>query len=122
MKNLLLKTLCDGLPYGLQVFALNKSFDGGIIGTLVGIKDGLIYLKGIVTPFTLEEVRPILRPMDSMTHEEIDYMVGDFLYDGNSLIKTDRINRYMEWLLKNHFDVYGLLPLGLAKKDGEALA
>jgi hypothetical protein len=48
---------------------------------------------------------------DKMAELDMEYTITQIKND--SLIWTSGLNRY-NWLIKNHFDVYDLIPMGLA--------
>lgn len=117
-KNFLLKDLCARLPYGVNVLAdCDKTFDQGLIGVLmriepyVGIKDEyqgkyLLYQYGVFTPSFVDEVRPYLFPLSSMTEEERIAIGNEFAYG--------QPHKAMDILHKRHIDYRGLIPKGLA--------
>ena len=126
-KQLLLKDLCSRLPYGVKVLAdLDKTFDGGCIGIVCTIEpyvgekfphlkgEYLLYQRGCLTPLILDEVRPYLRPMSSMTEEERkEYIrecnkVFSFRYGASSHYQVT------DWLNEHHFDYRRLIERGLA--------
>ena len=131
-KELLFKDLCARLPYGVAVLSdIDKEFDGGLIGMLcrvepyVGEKykklEGqyLLYQHGCFTPYTVEEVRPYLRPISSMTDEEReDFFKNDGVMSHNPNTDTWSITSFtikgIDWLNKHHFDYRGLIERGLA--------
>lgn len=53
-----------------------------------------------------DEIKPYLRPMDSMTDDEHEYYWGD----NNFINLCDRV----DWLNEYMFDYRGLIPMGLA--------
>lgn len=66
-------------------------------------------------PYTIEDIKPYLRPMSSMTKEERDE------YDSKRKHICDEYNRYcfdtiesIDWLNAHHFDYRGLIRMGLA--------
>ena len=74
-KELLLKDLSARLPYGVIVLEdIDKTFDGGCVSELVTITEikgeKMFLTKNSLTPVTIEEIRPYLRPMSSMTEKE----------------------------------------------------
>lgn len=109
-KELLLKDLCARLPYGVKVESIfinpdtkeRKScgievFDAT---SILMIRDGL------------GEFKPYLFPISSMTEELRREQEAHF-----TCIKHDMsfsICRYIEWCYKNHLDINGLIPKGLA--------
>ena len=66
--------------------------------------------------YTIEDIKPYLRTMSSMTEEEyneyrnIDNRSYTCPIDYAHIPASDRI----DWLLKNHFDYRELIPKGLA--------
>ena len=111
LKQLLLKDLCARLSYGVQVLAdIDKTFDGGIIGKVVGVNESLVYLEGVLTPFSLDEIKPYLRPMSSMTEEEKKEYKHLVAFSGNPIGSAS----FIDFLNAHHFDYRGLLEKGLA--------
>ena len=57
-------------------------------------------------------VKPYLRPMSSMTEEEVDeFTQFDVYADGEYVMPNYEA---IDWLNANHFDYCGLIPKGLA--------
>jgi len=115
-KELLFKDLCARLPYyGLMVQYKGEDFN------IIDIGFGRVTL---VKPFMsttsgsplIEEVKPYLRPMSSMTEEEIKEFTSiteNVLVIGKkytAILSIDSIN----WLNAHHFDYRGLIEKGLA--------
>lgn len=135
-KSLLFKDLCSRLPSGVQTLADSyKEFDGGVIGRLIGIvpytgkkydiQGHLFYQEGCLTPFTIEEIRPYLRPISSMTEEEFDDMFNQLYSAQEEFFRNcsniDTIGKFIandnvryDWLNEHHFDYRGLIERGLA--------
>lgn len=78
----------------------------------------------------IETVRPYLRPMSSMTEEEKSKLQSlqkyyfDEKYIGNNEWETIGKVYYntvesLDWLLANHLDYRGLIPMGLALEAPE---
>lgn len=112
-KQLLLKDLCARLPYGVKFLreSWNYELDQelSVIEILEDIdKDGYINNTKV---YTVEDIKPYLRPKSSMTEEEKEeYLkLGDIYYD----IYFDSINS-IDWLNAHHFDYRKLIPKGLA--------
>ena len=62
------------------------------------------------------EIKPYLRPMSSMTHEEkLEYRKTQWVYQADYCAPEyfDDLESY-DWLNKNHFDYRGLIRKGLA--------
>ena len=136
-KELLLKELCARLPYGVKVY--NTTFKNPEIQTLFGRisynefimketyksvegDDFQIVKEGIHYSGRLECIKPFLRPMSSMTEEEMnalrklgvcdDYAFHNNIYDTGILI--EEVFVVISWLLERHFDFNYLIEKGLA--------
>lgn len=123
-RELLLKDLCARSPYFVQVNingeiqTLNSwaDDDGNYFNFLSDESDGN-YGEG----FTLDEVKPYLRPMSSMTKEEKEEYRKACELDTEILSKHPMdetpfpaLYNSQDWLNENHFDYRGLIPKGLA--------
>ena len=106
-KDLLLIDLCARLPYGVII---NCNEEDEMLFTIA--ERGFL---GVNDRFLLEECKPYLRPMTSMTEEEKrnieHYLVlfknGVELYDEGIIFITNIYN-------KNHLDYRDLISKGLA--------
>lgn len=99
----LFRYLCEAFPYYLLV-----EWEGGIHSIeSINCYDE-VQLIGYNYTVPYYEIKPYLRSMDSMTSEEYDelckYASSKFIGD----------SKEREWLIINHFDYMGLIPLGLA--------
>lgn len=120
-QDLLLKDLCSRLPYGVKCqikgeedfepLKLKSFIQGkGFYAFDFYIKENLS-----LTFKELDEFKPYLFPLSSMTEEqdrEFSLLQVNTHKDG-FLYVCDCANM-MKWLLKNHFDIYGLIEKGLA--------
>ena len=113
-KELLLKDLNARLPYGVKIeitwwvmgegVGINTTLEPECIEELLNDEDGVI------------EIKPYLRPMSSMTEEEVEEYrnIDNRSYscpmDYAHIPASERI----DWLNKNHFDYRGLIPMDLA--------
>ena len=144
-----LKHIAPYLPYKLGV-ASGDEYDSilsniGIMGThydvyapnnytiyqLCKCEDGVFKYMG-VRPI---QVKPILRPLSSMTEKESDELediigcnfyiyisnngieIEENIIDpwyGKSVLRMETLNRIYEWLFSNHFDVFNLIENDLA--------
>lgn len=109
-RELLLKDLCARLPYGVKL----KSKNGEVV-TLVN------------PPTAIQDdcwnFKPYLRPLSSMTDEEINefILISDtVLWLGDKRSTCILSLEQMDWLNKNMFDYRGLIHMGhaLEAKDG----
>lgn len=119
-KELLLKDLCARLRSGVIVKVQYKDGEGWKVEDrkLLGIyEDGQVYVDCVYT--NIENVKPYLRPMSSMTEEEREEFrkVGGVM-SYNPQKDTWAISAFTpeayDWLNKNKFDYRGLIPMGLA--------
>ena len=138
-KELLLKDLCTRLPYGVIVLEdIDKTFDGGCISelaTITEIKGEKMFLtKNSLTPVTIEEIRPYLRPISSMTDEEKEKIafirdrdfqfVRKWIHD-ESIKETGNICPItcgeIDYCNKKHLDYRDLISMGLALEAPEGM-
>ena len=117
-KELLLQDLCSRLPYGVMVLVdIDKEFDGGYVSkltTITEIKGEKMFLtKNSLTPVTIEEIRPYLRPMSSMTEEE-EIIYEQLIKDVHYKPRPSTCCKLISWLKENYFDYNYLIDKGLA--------
>ena len=129
-KNLLLKDLSSRLPYGVKVYDIKSSINSSFMNLnhVNGVGEVFISYKLECRTALIEDVKPYLFPLSSMTEEQKQFFnnlpIGIDKYgdistkddlSGNSLY-TD-LELYLEvidWLNANHFDYRGLIEKGLA--------
>lgn len=127
-KQLLIEDLSARLPYGVCIAK------GDIIYPLTGINVALGYVELAVSErISIEEVKPYLRPMESMTDEEKKEFIHYSEYEVEESVNGRHYEYYLKdyvgtpenpicnynaivWLLKHHFDFRGLIKLDLATK------
>lgn len=128
-KLLLLKDLCARLPYGVKgIITYDKS---NTTFTVEGIDNNVLHLSDAEDCY-VEDFKPYLRPMSSMTEEEWKELncIGNIvpLYDGffgvdmrayckNGQPHYRRFSEFStieDWLNAHHFDFRGLISMGLA--------
>ena len=118
-KDLLLKDLCGRLRYNVQILAdTDKTFEGGLIGTLkvINLNRDWIEFQGVLTPFKFDKIKPYLRPMSSMTEEEMkEYNKAVF----KAKICKDDFATNIDWLNEHHFDFRNLIEKSLALEAPE---
>ena len=147
-KQLLLKDLCVRLPYGLKCyckiydedsdgFPLDTKHDGiGVLCTIYTDEGDSYYVEFIegIARYNIEEVKPYLRPMSSMTEEEKEDILqalnihGDIDTEGNLLLGVECniltlkvCKKYIGELNKRMFDVCHLIEKGLALEAPEGM-
>ena len=134
-KDILIKDLCVRLPYGVKVRAKYTDIKETIeIDGIVKMIDddgvvGIEVIYGISLAWTyvqIDNIKPYLFPLSSMTEEQEKEWDEVFIEP-----LSQRLNRRhtrqedlqlqanaqvfgVEYLLKNHFDIHGLIPMGLA--------
>ena len=125
-KNLLLIDLCARLPYGVKgIITYDKS---NTTFTVEGIDNNVLHLSDAEECY-VEDLKPRLRPMSSMTEEEkkeyeslcilipVNYDSDLSKYD---YYTTDSIDSF-DWLNAHHFDYRGLIEKGLALEAPEGM-
>ncbi len=113
-KQLLLIDLCERLLYGVKV-EINGVKSDPLGCELIGVlgKAETVYAHLIPASIPIEEVKPYLRPMSSMTKEERAERVA-ILWELEGHIDEDVTYKYQDWLLSHHFDFRNLIGKGLA--------
>ena len=130
-KELQLIDLSARLPYGVKgIITYDES---NTAFTVEGIDNNVLHLSNAEECY-VEDFKPYLRPMSSMTEEEF----YEYNYIRFSKIK-DRINyervdvgkfhnvgiipikEYIDWLNAHHFDYRGLIEKGLALEAPEGM-
>ena len=120
-KQLLIEDLCARLSYGVKISVNDK------VETLQGINipDNIVEYDSFLAS-DIEEVRPYLFPMSSMTEEqrlEVEILTNgtigidqDSIWDltGYSELNISTTLEIIQWLYKNHFDYRGLIDKDLA--------
>lgn len=134
-KELLFRDLCARLPYGVIVVTpKGRGYVCNINLTIFDYELGVNINPIIRDPFSINDVKPYLFPLSSMTDEqakEIQEIIGNPDYaciirktdglelwlnfiDTDPTIWLDAIFEVQEYLNKNHFDYRGLIEKGLA--------
>ena len=129
-KELLMKDLCARLPYDVKI-----EYNGDV-RDLIGITLGRVSISKTFNDKDVEDIRPYLFPLSSITEEqsmELFKLFGINLVDsiGADYIKINEctgitfflnkgfdvethLDKLIDWLNKNHFDYRGLIEKGLA--------
>ena len=114
-KQLLLRDLCARLPYGVKVQQYLFFMDG--------YKDVVLDHDILFGTPLIEEIKPYLRPMSSMTKEE-EKTFSNFLdFQAEYVSDADLDNKIemFDWLNAHHFDYRGLIEKGLALEAPEGM-
>ena len=119
-KELLLRDLCCRLPYGVKGKTLgSKTCTLSFIGN-----DGSVTANTFHCWLGSKQFVPYLRPMSSMTEEEINefILISDtVLWIGNKRSTCILSLEQMDWLNAHHFDYRGLIEKGLALEAPEGM-
>lgn len=130
-EELLLIDLCGRLHYGVKI--LHKDQEGKeVITKLVGYNGEWFnyYIDNLCYHLKLDEFKPYLRSMSSMTEEEsnefesITFPLMKKDWDGNenpACIRCIDIPKYMNFILSHHFDYQGLIEKDLAFEAPEGM-
>ena len=131
-KELLIRDLCDRLPYQVRMFEIEPINDIQSHLTLYSIsnKESVMCItpSGGIIGSSVDAFKPYLFPLSSMTEEQREEFLNIQTEERqillNALIeyksgKYDKIPiiapyKQIEWLNKNHFDYRGLIEKGLA--------
>jgi len=124
-KELLLKDLCARLPYGIFVKENREYLDD--IPTIYTDDSPTIYTFDYHP--CIDNCKPYLRPMSSMTEEEKKELgnIRPYLIDKNDNVTGVQCNSFIQisecqdWLNEHHFDYRGLIEKGLALEAPENL-
>lgn len=106
-KNLLLKDLCARLPYGIKCYGLHSPSS---TLTRIDVEDSTVYYADCDEWESIEDCKPYLRPMASMTEEEENKYRAINCYEG----LFPRNEEAFDYVLAHHFDYRGLIEKGLA--------
>ena len=106
-KELLLKDLCARLPYGVIIEGLNGPVKLSDYYSRIDITKARLY-------------KPYLRPMSSMTKEEVIEYLSACDKDYKDSLTTPR-HSGADWLNAHHFDYRGLIEKGLALEAPEGM-
>ena len=123
-KDLLLKDLCARLPYGIKFLRESWNYEWdqelSVIEVLEDIdKDGYINKTKV---YNVEDIKPYLFPLSSMTEEQKQYLKNRFCYDWDGepydlwkyQIEIEDTDEFIDWFNKNHFDYRGFIEQSLA--------
>ena len=138
-KQLLLKVLCEQLPYDVKakVFSYwnDEYYDQTIWGLDIENNNVLCNVPGECCEIDL--IKPYLRPMSSMTEEEKkelwaaldkDMSILDSIFDApiineykSRVYRGNPVHYELDFLISHHFDYRGLIPMGLALEAPEGM-
>ena len=130
-KQLLLRDLCARLPYRVHMHT-NSTDNIELLDIVRDIDyEDQYWINGY---YYVEDVRPYLRPMSSMTEEECDMVeeilgdkcIFDFMSNGDIVLKQgqfsqNKLAKLYDYYTSIHIDYRGLIPKGLALKAPEGM-
>lgn len=128
-KSLLLQDLCARLPYGVHLFTNSKHHIRLLTISRDLDYDEQYWINGL---YDIDEVKPYLRPISSMTEEEkeeLKQISNDYLDEWENTKtslerwKLDAKESYKRAMFYNshHLDWNGLIELGLAIEASERM-
>jgi hypothetical protein len=109
-KELLLKDLCSRLPYGVKVestFINPDTKEHKLCGIEIFDATSLLMVRDKIGEF-----KPYLFPMSNMTEEQREEWQSLMIRDSYGIL-YHTIDSF-DYLYKNHIDIRGLIPMGLA--------
>ena len=140
-KELLIKDLCGRLPYGVKAYVKvwskldMKYYEGDYIVKSIFPSLNEVHVQSETGSWDVyltnndHEIKPYLFPLSSMTEEQwmdtpyanLNKFTFDSFKCGCSTLafETYEVNlnyvvEFINWCYKNHFDINGLIPMGLA--------
>ena len=134
-KELLLRDICARLPYGIKIEVTYSKDSGSSLRARLCSEGINILDTNILWLFQQSEIyiKPYLFPLSSMTEEQLNDFYATIRpvieealdswkndkteYEGERPITLQDIKAdivAVNWMLKNHFDYRGLIPMGLA--------
>ena len=127
-KQLLLVDLCARLPYGVKVLSPWEK-DGPCELSKIDLISNR-QIRVFEDWFSVEDVRPYLRPLSSMTKKEykeleqvleieLNYLESDEV--GHTVNSVASSSFEIDFYNKNHFDYRGLIEKGLALEAPEGM-
>lgn len=118
-QDLLFKDLCARLPYRPKCQVTRKG-ENGFYTVDITLKKIIERKKIINATNFIYQVKPYLRPMSSMTEEEIKkYKCLNDALDENYEVHIDNAYPAFDWLNAHYFDYRGLIEKGLAIEVSE---
>ncbi len=122
-KQLLIEDLCGRLPHGVRA-----RFCDGVKEEIDDVWDIDMFSGAINADYIIDDVKPYLRSLSTMTEEEKMKLKEEQLKDtrlfaealtkaaaGDTSMRGKVIPHFAaDWCNKNHFDFRSLIPMGLA--------
>lgn len=120
-----MKDLCARVPHGVKYMRYSWNYDTDqelpVVETLECVdKDGYINHMRV---YTVDDIKPYLFPLSSMTEEQkkeynfLKHEIPVCRYEYGDVVEEIELwdsPESVEYLIENHFDYRGLIPMGLA--------
>ena len=126
-KKLLFKELCARLAYGVKVKVEcttangKKIEDEGVLNSIFINEFGTIYVYVDEVEYELEDIKPYLRPLTSLTDDELKYLddLGMKIAPFSQLMEIPfgKISDLIDFFYANHLDYRGTFLNGLIDQD-----
>ena len=115
-KELLFRDLCARIPYNVKCYNSKYRPDLAeeIICITVNYNHPCVQLGTYL--YKLEQVKPYLFPLSSMTEEEKEeycQLQQRIIYNSKGVVNED-VTKYINYCYKKHLDINNLIPIGLA--------
>lgn len=124
-KQLLLKDLCARIPYRTLVQLNPGAYNKPETCILCGVDGEKVYLNVDSDPFRIDNIKPYLRSMSSMTEKEKEeytsYCFEQPFLQKDKIPNLGSVPMCIDWLLEHHFDYRGLIEKGLALEAPERM-
>ena len=122
-KDLLLKDLCARLPYGVKAQYYGSEEEMLTVDTIEAIYTQPS-VEIVIGQYGLEldDVKPYLRPMSSMTEKEREEYEKTLEIEYQDMLPEPIYHKTLDsyyYLLEHHFDFRGLIPKDLALSTDE---
>ena len=108
-----MRDLAARLPYGVKVVCKDEQYN---LMMLTADRKAVI-LKPFMSNYVavpIDEVKPLLRPMEDMTQDEKDKYEFGLTHSSVVIDHEKHASRLLDWLNEHHFDYRGLIEKGLA--------
>lgn len=130
-KELILKDICGRLPYGVMC---EESRHGSSRIREIDTVEETVYCDDFDEYVVIENIKPYLRPVSSMTEEECDMVeeiigdkcIFDFMSNGDIVLKQgqfsqNKLAKLYDYYNSIHVDYRGLIEQGLANEAPEGM-
>lgn len=125
-KDLLIKDLCARLQYGVKCkskYFTDDTLSGIIIDEGETVFNFSVNNEGFIIQLYISGIKPYLFPLSSMSEEQKNeynrwkHEVPVCHYEYGEVVEEVELYdspESFEYLIENHFDYHGLIPMGLA--------